>query len=72
MRINRLMLAVEWVVRSHLSTPPASRRHRPSWASTCTSWSLPPGPAVWLAHAWVWAHNPSGMFADLNPEGSCP
>jgi hypothetical protein len=22
-------------------------------------------------HAWIWQHNPSGMFMDYNPSGSC-
>ena len=26
----------------------------------------------YIAHAWIWKHNPSGMFADWNPEVSCP
>ncbi len=31
----------------------------------------PPGPNLNLMHAWVWKHNPSGMFADWNPNVSC-
>jgi hypothetical protein len=26
---------------------------------------------LWGLHAWVWEHNPSGMFADWNPNVSC-
>jgi hypothetical protein len=26
----------------------------------------------YLAHAWIWKHNPAGMFADWNPRVSCP
>ena len=26
---------------------------------------------LWALHAWVWRHNPSGMFADWNPEVNC-
>lgn len=26
---------------------------------------------VWALHAWVWRHNPSGIFADWNPQVSC-
>ena len=26
---------------------------------------------VWALHAWVWKHNPAGMFADWNPNVSC-
>ena len=32
----------------------------------------PPGPGFYIHHAWIWKHNPSGMFADWNPEVSCP
>jgi hypothetical protein len=27
---------------------------------------------VYVLHAWIWQHNPSGMFEDWNPEVSCP
>jgi hypothetical protein len=36
--------------------------------------SPPPVPHVpwhWALHVWVWAHNPSGMFADWNPSLQC-
>ena len=26
---------------------------------------------LWGLHAWVWKHNPSGMFADWNPKVNC-
>lgn len=26
---------------------------------------------VWALHAWVWEHNPDGIFADWNPRVSC-
>jgi hypothetical protein len=26
----------------------------------------------YVAHAWIWTHNPVDMFADWNPEVSCP
>ena len=28
-------------------------------------------PAFYELHAWVWQNNPSGMFKDWNPNGSC-
>ena len=28
-------------------------------------------PAFYELHAWVWQNNPSGMFRDWNPSGSC-
>lgn len=27
---------------------------------------------VYVLHAWIWKHNPAGLFADWNPEVSCP
>lgn len=27
---------------------------------------------LWALHAWAWKDNPSGAFADYNPEVSCP
>jgi hypothetical protein len=26
----------------------------------------------YIAHAWIWRNNPAGMFADWNPEVTCP
>jgi hypothetical protein len=28
-------------------------------------------PAFYELHAWIWKHNPSGMFSDWNPEVTC-
>ena len=30
-----------------------------------------PAVEAWVLHAWIWEHNPSGMFADWNPRISC-
>jgi hypothetical protein len=27
---------------------------------------------VYVLHAWIWKHNPSGIFEDWNPNVSCP
>jgi hypothetical protein len=27
---------------------------------------------VYVLHAWIWRHNPAGMFADWNPDVTCP
>lgn len=27
--------------------------------------------SAWTLHAWVWHHNPAGLFADFNPRVSC-
>ena len=62
--------AVEWVV------------HKPLWEQAGNT--EPPvvfGQALhvlnpvlnwYIAHAWIWKHNPAGMFADWNPNVSCP
>ena len=26
----------------------------------------------YILHAWIWKHNPAGMFVDWNPEVICP
>lgn len=26
---------------------------------------------LWILHAWVWKHNPAGIFEDFNPRVSC-
>ena len=30
-----------------------------------------PGPVAYTLHAYVWKHNPAGMFVDYNPRNSC-
>ena len=62
--------AVEWVV------------HKPLWEQAGhteppvvfgqTLHVLNPVLNWYIAHAWIWKHNPAGMFADWNPEVSCP
>ena len=31
-----------------------------------------PGPVAYTLHAYVWKHNPAGLFVDYNPRNSCP
>ena len=48
---------------------------RPSLFGQHFHLSPPPAPQVpwhWALHVWIWAHNPSGMFADWNPTVRCP
>lgn len=63
---GRRLVAVEWIVFRHLQpNPPSLFGH---------TFHLNPrlGPqGAWILHAWVWHHNPSGMFADFNPRVSC-
>jgi hypothetical protein len=64
------LVAVEWVVRGPNTNPPGVPT-----APTVLGMEmhiLVPAVGFWLEHAWIWAHNPAGMFADWNPEVSCP
>ena len=63
------LVAVEWVVRGPNTNPPGV----PTAPSVLgmPMHILVPAVGFWLKHAWVWSHNPAGMFADWNPEVSC-
>ena len=65
------LVAVEWVVRGPDSNPPGVSEPPSVLGMEMHILVPPPGPAFYLMHAWVWAKNPSGMFADWNPEVSC-
>jgi hypothetical protein len=62
--------AVEWVVPKALweqsghTEPPVVFGHTLHVLNPVLNW--------YVAHAWVWTHNPAGMFADWNPDVSCP
>jgi hypothetical protein len=75
-RNGRLKLvAVEWVVRGPQSNPPGWPAGAPPPTVLGMDMHIlvpPPGPAFYLMHAWIWKHNPSGMFADWNPKVTCP
>jgi hypothetical protein len=67
---GRLQLAaVEYVVPGAGSNPPGV-----SEAPTVLGADmriLVPAVGFYTHHAWIWRHNPAGMFADWNPEVSC-
>jgi hypothetical protein len=73
-RNGRLRLvAVEYVVFQDAwdaghSSPPSlfGREFEPIGAGN--RYGLPP---FYALHAWLWKHNPSGMFADWNPRVTC-
>lgn len=62
--------AVEWVVHKPLweqagnSEPPVVFGQTLHVLNPVLNW--------YITHAWIWKHNPAGMFADWNPEVSCP
>jgi hypothetical protein len=64
------LMAVEYVVPG-----PASRPSGPAEAPTIFGHAmhiLVPQVGFHTLHAWIWGHNPSGMFAHWNPEVICP
>jgi hypothetical protein len=65
------LVAVEWVARSAQSNPPGVSQAPSVLGMEMHILVPPPGPAFYLMHAWVWAENPAGMFADWNPDVSC-
>ena len=64
------LVAVEWVVRGPNTNPPGVPT-APSLLGMPMH-ILVPAVGFWIKHAWIWKHNPAGMFADWNPEVSCP
>jgi hypothetical protein len=64
------LVAVEWVVPGPNTNPPGVS-DAPSVFGMHMH-ILVPAVGFWLMHAWVWKHNPAGMFADFNPEVTCP
>jgi hypothetical protein len=69
------LVAVEWIVRGPQSNPPGVPAGVPAPRVLGMDMHIlvpPPGPAFYLMHAWIWMNNPAGMFADWNPEITCP
>jgi hypothetical protein len=64
------LAAVEWVVRGPNTNPPGVTE--PPSVLGMQMHILVPAVGFYLHHAWVWKHNPAGMFADWNPEVACP
>jgi len=68
---GRLQLAaVEYVVPGLASNPPGVSE--PPTVFGMEMVILVPAVGFYTLHAWVWRHNPAGMFAHWNPEVVCP
>jgi hypothetical protein len=67
---QRKLVAVEWVARGPNSNPPGVSE--PPTVLGMHMHILVPAVGFYLMHAWVWKPNPAGMFADFNPEVTCP
>lgn len=64
------LVAVEWVVPGPNTNPPGVSE--PPSVLGMEMHILVPAVGFWLKHAWIWKHNPAGMFADWNPDVTCP
>lgn len=63
--------AVEWVVPKPLWDQQPGNSAAPVVFGTLLH-VLNPVLNWYVAHAWIWTHNPAGMFADWNPDVHCP
>jgi hypothetical protein len=63
------LVAVEYVVPGPFSNPPGVT-DAPSVLGAPMH-ILVPAVGFYIRHAWLWAHNPAGMFADWNPALTC-
>lgn len=61
---GRQLVAVEWVVFTAMNPTPPQLFGQ--------TFHLNPNIQAWVLHAWIWKPNPSGMFADFNPNVQCP
>ena len=64
------LVAVEYVVPGAGSNPPGVSE--PPTVFGREMHILVPAVGFYITHAWVWDHNPAEMFADWNPEVTCP
>jgi hypothetical protein len=65
------LVAAEYVVFYSMwsgSSPPSLFGQQFKLIWTPNRYNLP---AFYALHAWIWQHNPDGMFKDWNPSGSC-
>jgi len=63
------LAAVEYVVPGLASNPPGVSEPPTVFGSKMVI--LVPAVGFHTLHAWVWRHNPAGMFAHWNPEVAC-
>jgi hypothetical protein len=63
------LVAVEWIVPGPVPPDPSLE---PPVVLGNDMHVLNPALGWYIHHAWIWKHNPAGMFEDWNPEVSCP
>jgi hypothetical protein len=64
------LVAVEWIVP--VAAWHAAGNVDPPTVLGQEMHILNPALGWYIHHAWVWKHNPSGMFSDWNPDVVCP
>ncbi|MGK0186276.1 MAG: hypothetical protein ACI9R3_002059 [Verrucomicrobiales bacterium] len=64
------LVAVEWIVPGEFANP--SGVSEPPSVLGMKMHILVPAVGWYIQHAWIWKHNPSGMFTDWNPNVICP
>ena len=65
--LEYIVFAAPWKNAGH-TTPPTLFGHRFELVPKGNRYGLDP---FYELHAWVWKHNPRGMFDDWNPKVSC-
>jgi hypothetical protein len=61
------LVAVEWIVPAPIW--PGGAANPPSLFGLNFHAGPPP---LLILHAWIWQHNPDGMFEEWNPTVTCP
>jgi len=64
------LVSVEWVVPGEFANPPGVTEAPTVLDREMTI--LVPAVGWYVAHAWIWKRNPSGLFANWNPDVECP
>jgi hypothetical protein len=64
--VEYIVIAEQWDAKH--KTPPVLMGQLFNYNSAPNRYGLP---AFYELHVWAWKHNPSGMFADWNPNVSC-
>lgn len=69
-----VMVAFEYIVFADVWDPNNEDREPPTLFGQEFSLktNIPDTPPLWALHAWLWTHNPEGLFADFNPIVVCP
>jgi hypothetical protein len=69
---GRELVAIEYIIPAAAwpdSEPPTFLGQTLQYKTTVGPHAVDP---YYALHVWIWGHNPSGMFADWNPEVTCP